>query len=680
MSELASAITHWALLIGINFYGRPEISLRGCVRDVEHIEQYLRISLPCVEIQTLTATAPSDPNSSRPAEGPDSWPTRENVICGLRKITTAAKSGDFVYIHYSGHGCKIEGDLALALFDEKQEFYPFRGQHLAHQLKKMVDEGLSVTLVLDCCFSGSVVRSGDPPDAVAVRYIDHDSAVDAAYPVVLGTTGSRQVRSSVLRDAHVKPSWLVEPSGYTILAACGPHERAMELRSANGEIHGALSYFLMQALRLTSETEIPHEDLYHYLRIRFLVSWPQQNPMCYGNKDLTFFGMPRLGPGITFIPVFMMQGNSSVYLAAGSAHGVCKDDEYDVFPWLSEASSGNLAPVRVKVDAVRGLTSDLVGIDAAPIANQVETPSKARLCTRRAPRKVLVGIQGVDNELQWIAAAEQRNLSYLFAQSTQGQDCDFSVTCNELSEYEIIDEWGQKISSLPPIPASQEGALDYVLGLLEHLAAFRNMKEIRNRDAGTQLDGYTIQLCEIVGKTEKVFDKDEVDVGDKARVRLRVTNTSKEKKPIYLHIYNLGPSWQIDNLFDASGGGLCVVLSANDDVKHEGEDQFELEMSVPQSFIDRGDDQCEDILKVFITSQLTSFACLTLPKIAVSNKDAKEPIRGDYDQLSRARSDLAAFLRSDRRDIQDEKWATRNFTIHTKRSPTSVAGPADGML
>jgi hypothetical protein len=38
MNEVDAMATYWAVLIGINFYEKP---LKGCVRDMESIKQYL---------------------------------------------------------------------------------------------------------------------------------------------------------------------------------------------------------------------------------------------------------------------------------------------------------------------------------------------------------------------------------------------------------------------------------------------------------------------------------------------------------------------------------------------------------------------------------------------------------------------------------------------------------------
>src|SRR5450755_3858371 len=127
MEEQEAIATHYAILIGINFYPGESTPLKGCVRDVREIAKYLTNSLTGVHIQMFTASPSGDPNSSCPAEDPKLWPTHDNVTSKIQEIASLAKPGDFVYIHYAGHGTTIEPssevsnpftrDLALVLLE-----------------------------------------------------------------------------------------------------------------------------------------------------------------------------------------------------------------------------------------------------------------------------------------------------------------------------------------------------------------------------------------------------------------------------------------------------------------------------------------------------------------------------------------------------------------------------------
>jgi hypothetical protein len=676
MSEVYTVAKYWAVLIGINFYA--EKPLKGCVRDVENVKQYLKAGSTPVTVVALTASTPPDQDPHHPPEQPNLWPTYENVISNLTNLTKEAKPGDSVYIHYCGHGTRIlansseynnkgTGDLALVLFDDVNGSRYLRGQELASQLNKMVKNGLWVTLVLDCCFSGSVVRHSNL-NGGGIRAIDYDPAIDAAYPSTLSTGIEDQINNSSLRDARILPKWLIDPNGYTIFTACGPHEIARELEFEGGGRNGALSYFLLRALTSlkTKGVEITHQSLYQHLRIRFHAEWPQQNPMRYGNKNRSFFGELRLGPDMAFISVFRIPRDGPVYLGAGYAHGVHEGDEYALYPLNKPENVSNDAEqdsTRAKVSAVRGLTSDLVQLDPISAMSRVKTGWKAKPLTHLSPQKLPVQLKpSLGDPSQWITAAKQRRFLHISAEEVEGQPFLFSVERNERSEYEILDGLRQKVTSLPAIPSDRDGALDSVLDLLQHLAAFKYIEGIENRiPTASFTNSFEINLSDRNGKDLEAGDI--LNVSHEDELSLTVQNFGD--KPLYVAIFDLGPSWQIASLTCEDGGGEYMVVPSKNDRGDAGKIEVEWEMIVPDSFRKRGQEQCEDVIKVFVTSKPTSFAPLVLPKIPISAENVDRSVRGVHNQLSEFLSGLATPLRGTKDDSLDEQWVTWNFIIRT---------------
>lgn len=127
----------------------------------------------------ITASAPNEPHP----------PTYDNVMAALEQVRTDAEPGDFVYIHFSGHGSRpkpqhnpehhkrppagnqlyevllLEGDRHLKDF----EFGEF--------LDNLASKGLFIFVVLDCCHSGGVDRVEDD----TVRGIDGLPMSDLEY-------------------------------------------------------------------------------------------------------------------------------------------------------------------------------------------------------------------------------------------------------------------------------------------------------------------------------------------------------------------------------------------------------------------------------------------------------------------------------------------------------------------
>ncbi|RYP48547.1 hypothetical protein DL768_005586 [Monosporascus sp. mg162] len=659
------APTHWAVLIGINFY-RGDRCLQGSVRDVETVKQYLEAGPTPVDIAILTATTPSDPNSRHPIEEPALWPTCKNVATKLKRVSETAKPGDFVYIHYSGHGTRRKdkesahpaGNLAFVLFEDNEHGCSYlMGRALAKFVCKMVEKGLLVTLVLDCCYSGSVLRAGRVQGA-DIRSIDYNPAVDAASPqdpYPLDSDGT-------LRDAQMPvEQWLINPDGYTILAACGPHEKAWELKTERGR-RGALSYFLVEALSALRKrgVELTHQSLYQHLRTRIHASWPRQTPMRYGDKSFSFFGKLDITPSTTFTPVYRTD-DGRLYLSAGEAHGVHKGDEYVVYPFdtpegVASRTNGGTS-VLVRVGTVRCLTSDLAAVEeAASAVKLIETGWKAKPVTHLSPRKTSVRLTAsASSHLPWTEAAKQQRFLQFCTEGEDTEPCIFHVTLNEHKEYEFQDGLLDRIVSLPTISLDMPGASDRVMDVLQHLAMFKFFEGLENRTPNTSFEG-SFKLLSLDGaEAASSFD---VSHGDTWGFRVK----NHDHRPLYLAIFNFTPSWQITNLVSQAGGGDSMVVQPKGE-DGAGTEEIRLKMHVPKPVRRRGEKRCEDLLKVFITSKQTSFPSMVLPELSVHAETANRAARGSDDQLLKFLSELTTPFRN-QCHVQEE-WASRDFIVCT---------------
>lgn len=678
MDEGDAALSHWAVLIGINFYMKPAKPLEGCVRDVQSIEQYLKTRHVRTQIDIFKASTPSDTSSRRPTETPDLWPTYDNVTSSLKKIINEAKPGDFIYIHFSGHGTQEEtsssdeysnkdtGDLALVLFDEftASGVRYLHGRELANLLDKMVKKGLLVTVVLDCCFSGSVVRRSER-EKNGVRAIAYDLAVHTAYPQQLESSTNLCVGSTALRDARIQQNWLVNPDGYIILTACGPHEVAQEL-ILDGMKHGALSYFLVRALISLTGTDPTHQSVYDHLRMKFHVYWPRQTPMRYGNRNLSFFGKLSSEELTAFIHVLRKPEDNRLYLGVGHVHGVCEDEEYAVYPLeSSEEAFKDLdqASFNARVTAVGSVQSELVATNKTSIEIGTRTRWKARRVTCLSPWKIPVQLMIDDgNQTHWMEIAKSRPYLRLFTKNAEGQPYLFNLTRNIQNKYEFLNESYQKILSLPTIPADKNRAMYQVMSILEHVATFKYIEGIENQ-ASKQSFEQLLKVCLSDTVGNDLQSGGVLDVKDGDKVVLTVQNLGKQ--PLYMALFNLGPSWQVNDLVSGSGGGDSIVVPPrNDKTKHTGKREMSLQMTISESLRNQGQYECEDIFKVFITNKPGSFTTFQLPKLHTSAEDFQEPLRGSHKQLSNFLSRLIGSRRGEGDDTSDN-WTTRSFVVHT---------------
>ena len=294
-----------ALLIGIDCYlpnrlsnGSSYKSLGGCVRDINHVEAYLLNMQP--ETQIFKLSASNVYGSIMPKEPPEQLPTYKNIVNKFQELTRVAEKGDFVYIHYSGHGGrtktnypKLKGDdgvdeaLVPTDIGEPEGQY-LRDIELALIIRRMVKKGLIVTVVLDSCHSGGAVRGDanirgldvvdETPRTTESLIADSEELV-ANWEALLGET----------RNVTSASGWLPEQKGYTLFAACRDNEFAYEFPFNGKERNGALTYWLLDSLKKLG-TGVTYKVLHDRLLAKIHSQFERQMPMLQGESERLIFG------------------------------------------------------------------------------------------------------------------------------------------------------------------------------------------------------------------------------------------------------------------------------------------------------------------------------------------------------------------------------------------------------
>ncbi|KEF52908.1 uncharacterized protein A1O9_10814 [Exophiala aquamarina CBS 119918] len=660
----------WAILIGINFYPGNK-SLKGCVHDVTSIAAFLTDSAPPMDIKVFTASQPSDPSANGPPEESDLLPTYDNITRELRSINSQARAGDAVYIHYSGHGADRQSlqltgqdphigteDFALVLYDGPHGMKKLPGSELARLLKAMVDKKLAVTLVLDCCFSGSVTRHGVKRTST-VRSIDFDSTIDDA-------CSSLPPRSrGPLRDGRIVPHWLVNPDGYTILCACGPYEIAEEFEFEDGTFHGALSYFLLRALKSLrrSGMKINSQALYQHICARFHAKLPRQNPRHYGNGVPSCFGNCLNKAEDPFTAVFFPQEGNRLCLRAGYAHGVQKGDEYEVCPFTAvgnEAGPVQYSAIRVNVSAVRGLTSDMVSSDPTISLGNVKSGWIAKPRTQLRLQNTTIQLMTEDSDIgKWQQKAGSQKFLRFCEDELEGQPCLFKIHVNSDHEYEVIDQSSQPVATLPTVSCDRKDAMDLVVNMLEHVAIYKSIEAIENRFPSASFsESFVIQLATDPGVC--LLNSGVLDVKTHNEVKFTVRNCGEAS--IYVHLLDLRPSWEVFDIVKASGSRYIEVPGNESS-------EIKLEMTVPDFLVSLGQSHCEDVLKFLVTSRATSIEGMCLKELPRSADSVGTNFRGDQDRVSNFLMGLGSPLRGNGDDPLSEDWAALNFVVRTALPP-----------
>lgn len=355
----------YALLIGIDFYFPHDLpdgrykNLRGCVQDINHVETYLKETFNLTPDQIIKLTASASENPNQPKEPSEILPTYENIVAKFKEITAKAQPQDRVYIHYSGHGGwaktifeSLKGfgglDEALVPTDIGQPNSRYlRDLEFAKLLEDMVEKELVVTLVLDSCHSGGATREMSGDDRIRGEgFIDttprpRDSLVASLQELAQNW----QTATENSRNITVVNGLLPEPKGYTLIAACRDNEFAYEKVFEGTERNGALTYFLLKALRKHG-TAISVEDLFNQISNQVHKEFERQTPMLMGETDRIFFSGQSVPftPGASLlrsvpvtrtvrtVPVMQVDiPKNQLQLQIGEASGIKEGAEFDIF-------------------------------------------------------------------------------------------------------------------------------------------------------------------------------------------------------------------------------------------------------------------------------------------------------------------------------------------------------------
>lgn len=213
----------YALLVGIDAYPAPVNQLQGCLNDIANAHDYLveNVAAADLAIETL-----KDGDASRP-----------NVIAQFRSFLGKAGPDDIAYFHYCGHGARAHAapefaafaadgmDEGLVCFDSRVgDGLDLADKELAVLIAGLEATGPRVTVMLDCCHSGSGTRDVGGP-VMLVRTTDTapskrslDSYIDGYYADQLKKTGV-----------------FGEPVGrHILLAACDRSQTAKEAPDHRG--------------------------------------------------------------------------------------------------------------------------------------------------------------------------------------------------------------------------------------------------------------------------------------------------------------------------------------------------------------------------------------------------------------------------------------------------------------
>jgi metacaspase-1 len=233
-----------ALLIGINKYQIPGADLRGCVNDVKDLSAAL-IEFHGFKKRDIATLL-------------DGAATQKAIKNGIKKLVRDAKKGDVIVLHYSGHGSNVPDDAKNRdESDGRDEILcptdlnwddPLRDDWLRTTFDGLA-AGVSFTIIMDCCHSGTNTRAILPPDVkVKQRYLPSPWGLAAtesgrSLPKKV-TSGLRRSVSSSRKKRDIVEAELPE----VLITGCRDTQTSADA-FINGRFNGALTFALVDAIR-----------------------------------------------------------------------------------------------------------------------------------------------------------------------------------------------------------------------------------------------------------------------------------------------------------------------------------------------------------------------------------------------------------------------------------------------
>ncbi|MEM7118971.1 MAG: caspase family protein, partial [Chloroflexota bacterium] len=588
----------------------PVADLGGCKRDIFSINQFFEHRLDKEKYQY------------RPLTLIDSQATRQAIIDGFQTHLAQARRGDHAIFYYSGHGSYARTprefwhlepdrrDETLVCHDSRTEnSRDLADKELASLIHRISLNGCKVTIILDCCHSGSGTRS----NTVAVRQAPRDQRERPVSSYLFRPTKEGHVYPQALGTVSAETGWHLLPKGdHVLLAACASDQTAKEVE-INGLRRGIFSYFLLESLQLAG-MGLTYRDL--FMRVNALVKAcvAGQGPQLKATRTADL-EQPFLGSAIQPTPKYFTVSYDNLtgwVIDAGSVNGFVAPNQQEttrfaLFPF--DASPNDLKNLReavgyAQLSKVFGTTSRLT-TEAA--LNQWTTYKAIPVALPIKPLLIQftgdeLGLKRVRQALATYGPNLQPSLMVAETQPRETPDLALEAIGNRY----LIRRIGEDDPLVTPTHGFGIEQAETVIGRLEHMARWTNLMRLSN--PFTNLDTNSVQIFFEVRENNQwksvPIDR-EIElhyhqlpgtiVWQKPEFRMKLVNRSPHR--LFCMLLNLTEKYKVSSLTEDDGQWL-----------DQGEEYwiFEgdiLQGTVPDDFWRRGRHHFRDMLKLIVTTE-----------------------------------------------------------------------------
>jgi len=334
-----------ALLIAVDKYEAPANykpsgggrsvfnNLDGCVNDARSIQSIVvsKFQFDAAKVDTLYNEAAG----------------RGAILKKMNELLTKSQPNDIAFIYYAGHGSQVPNSLAKEEDKKDESMVPsdtwkqgvedIRDKELAKIYNAFIDKGVKLTVIMDCCHSGSLSRGPNAP--AKFRFIE-DAGYDAKDP------------------SQPTPPETRKEGTFLIMSAAQDNEFAQEQRDEHNIPHGAFTIAFVQALEQQS-VNASALNLFTSIRAIIKSNGKKQEPVLGGSAERqqqTLFGLAKGSlPDKSLIAVAGFD-EGKVILQGGFALGLYKENE------LTKFNAAKDTLVKLRIDTVISVNRSIATI------------------------------------------------------------------------------------------------------------------------------------------------------------------------------------------------------------------------------------------------------------------------------------------------------------------------------
>ncbi|MEQ1899455.1 MAG: caspase family protein [Devosia sp.] len=389
----AQAGENYALLVAATEY--PNLAekywLKGPANDAILVHDYLVNSAPVKfrpENIEVLATVPGLQN-----------PTHAAILAGMQKIADEARDGDFVYLHFSGHGTYqpaiddvsepdgkdevfLPSDVMMAPQGEKAMPNALTDNEIAAAVTAIRAKGAFVWAIFDNCHSGTVTRGALNEDDLVERKVEPaDLGIpDSAFPPPRDDETAERVAPMTAAAGENDTEADAPKGGLVAFFAAQSTETTPEknfpVEQADGSTkeikYGVFTYTIFTALAKNpgqSYRQLAQSVMQEYAARNTL----KPTPLFEGKLDAPVFGSTEVAAAKQWATTIDSADNS-IGITAGQLHGLGKGTRLLLLP--NPAAADSEAIGLMEVASAETLRSKLVPVagDTHPLIKTADIP------------------------------------------------------------------------------------------------------------------------------------------------------------------------------------------------------------------------------------------------------------------------------------------------------------------